>query len=136
MVRKNKWKMIAAFKRTKRFLTAAVAVISESPSHPRAKSGNVVFDQEFITVTEARNRQTRDALTGRLTTAQAHLNKEAIRTAYLALAEADVLRGDIAEAYHAALRAKDYCTNRAQTMQVSFLVLELAICLQVCGVIY
>lgn len=98
----------------------------DSPSHPRAKAGNVVFDQEFITLTEARNRQTRDALTGRLTTAQAHLNKESIRTAYLALAEADVLRGDLTEAYHAALRAKDYCTNRAQTSQVSFLVLELA----------
>lgn len=102
----------------------------DSPSHPRSKAGNVVFDQEFITLTEVRNRQTRDALTGRLTTAQAHLNKEAIRTAYLALAEADVLRGDLTEAYHAALRAKDYCTNRAQTSQVSFLVLELAICLQ------
>jgi COP9 signalosome complex subunit 1 len=107
-----------------------ILLATDSPSHPRAKAGNVVFDQEFITLTEARNRQTRDALTGRLTSAQAHLNKEAIRTAYLALAEADVLRGDLTEAYHAALRAKDYCTNRAQTSQVSFLVLELAICLQ------
>lgn len=98
-----------------------------SPSHPRARSGNVIFDHEFITQTDARNRSTRDMLTGRLTTAQAHLNKEAIRTAYLALAEADVLRGDLTEAFHAALRAKDYCTNRAQTSQVSFLVLEVAI---------
>jgi len=101
-----------------------------SPSHPRARSGNVIFDHEFIMQTEVRNRQSRDMLTGRLNTAQAHLNKEAIRTAYLALAEADVLRGDLTEAYHAALRAKDYCTNRAQTSQVSFLVLELAIHLQ------
>lgn len=91
-----------------------------SPSHPRARSGNVIFDHEFIVQTEVRNRQSRDMLTGRLNTAQAHLNKEAIRTAYLALAEADVLRGDLTEAYHAALRAKDYCTNRAQTSQVSF----------------
>ncbi|CAB9517960.1 signalosome complex subunit 1 [Seminavis robusta] len=98
-----------------------------SPSHPRARSGNVVYDHDFLVETDARNRGTRDMLTGRLHTAQAHLNKEAIRTAYLALAEADVLRGDLTEAYHAALRAKDYCTNRQQTSQVSFLVLELAI---------
>ena len=100
------------------------------PSHPRSRSGGVVFDHEFITQSEARNRSTRDMLAGRLNTAQAHLNKDAIRAAYLALAQAEVLCGDLTAGFHAALRAKDYCTNRAQTSQVSFLVLELAIHLQ------
>lgn len=100
------------------------------PSHPRSRSGSVVCDHEFTTQSEARNRSTRDMLAGRLNTAQAHLNKEAIRAAYLALAQAEVLCGDLTAGFHAALRAKDYCTNRAQTAQVSFLVLELAIHLQ------
>jgi 26S proteasome subunit RPN7/PCI domain len=101
-----------------------------NPSHPRARSGNVVYDHDFLVECESRNRGIRDLLSSRLHAAQAHLNKEAIRTAYLALAESDILRGDLPEAYHAALRAKDYCTNRQQTCQVSFLVLELAIHLQ------
>jgi len=76
---------------------------------------------------ESKNRQARDVLVGRLSAAQSHLNKEAIRTAYLALAEHDQKTGELTEAFHHVIRAKDYCTNRQQTTQVSLKILELSL---------
>lgn len=76
------------------------------------------------------NRQARDVLHQRLQVAKAHLNKEAIRVAYLALADFDEKTGDLNEAFHSSLRAKDYCTNRNQTIHVSICILQRALYLQ------
>lgn len=51
------------------------------------------FDVEWTNETENSNRENRHVLEGRLSTAQSRLHKDAIRTAYLALAEHDVRTG-------------------------------------------
>lgn len=73
------------------------------------------------------NRQDREVLMQRLSLAQAHLNKEAIRVAYLALAEHDTQTGELPEALFSAVRAKDYCTSRSHTAVVSLHVLQIAL---------
>ena len=83
-------------------------------------------DQEWI-LQETREYQiSLKTLLGRLSTAQAHLNKEAIRLAYLALCDFHRPRGDLEEAMRFALRSKDYCTTRNQTAHVCLLIMELA----------
>jgi hypothetical protein len=67
-----------------------------------------------------------ESIEGRLLAAQAHLNKEAIRMAYLALCDFHRPRGDLRSAMRVALRSKDYCTNRNQTAHVCLLIMELA----------
>jgi COP9 signalosome complex subunit 1 len=88
---------------------------------------HILYDAAWVHDAEHTNRRSRDVLTSRLQAAQAHLNKEAIRAAYLALAEHDGATGDLTEAFHAVLRAKDYCTSRQQTGQVSLAILELSL---------
>ena len=51
------------------------------------------FDVNWTNVTENSNRENRHILEGRLSTAQSRLHKDAIRTAYLALAEHDIRTG-------------------------------------------
>jgi hypothetical protein len=69
-------------------------------------------------------------LQGRLSAAQSHLHKEAIRTAYVALAQHDAKTGELRDALGYLLRATDYCTTRSQTAHISLLVLELALALE------
>jgi hypothetical protein len=95
---------------------------SGSNSGSNTNSGNsvavrnhIVYDTAWVHDAEMNNRTGRDILTSRLQAAQAHLNKEAIRAAYLAMAEHDAMTGDLTEAFHSVLRAKDYCTSRQQT---------------------
>jgi COP9 signalosome complex subunit 1 len=85
------------------------------------------MDSDWITATEASNRSARHVLQGRLSTAQSHLHKEAIRTAYLALAQQDAKTGELRDAMGSLLRATDYCTTRSQTAHISLLILELAL---------
>lgn len=68
-----------------------------------------------------------ETLEARLSTAQAHLAKEAIRTAYLALAEFHRLRGDLRESLRRVLRSRDFCTNTRQSGQVCLMVIELGV---------
>lgn len=82
-----------------------------------------VFDAHWYNDTFANNRQNRDILQSRLQASQAHLNKEAIRVAYLAIAEFATRTGDMSEAFHAVLRAKDFCTTRQQTTTVTLQIL-------------
>eukprot|EP00339_Tiarina_fusa_P009995 CAMPEP_0117011940 /NCGR_PEP_ID=MMETSP0472-20121206/10160_1 /TAXON_ID=693140 ORGANISM="Tiarina fusus, Strain LIS" /NCGR_SAMPLE_ID=MMETSP0472 /ASSEMBLY_ACC=CAM_ASM_000603 /LENGTH=474 /DNA_ID=CAMNT_0004714891 /DNA_START=56 /DNA_END=1480 /DNA_ORIENTATION=+ len=85
------------------------------------------IDPDWITAAEASNRSARHVLQGRLSTAQSHLHKEAIRTAYLALAQQDSKTGELRDAMGSLLRATDYCTTRSQTAHISLLILELAL---------
>ena len=78
---------------------------------------------------EASNQRDRQTLQGRLSAAQSHLHKEAIRAAYVALAHHDVQTGNTRDAMGYLLRATDYCTNRSQTAHLSLLILELALAL-------
>lgn len=77
-------------------------------------------------MTESANFSARQALTGRLSSAQSHLHKEAIRTAYLALAEHDLQTGSRAQGMANLMRSMDYCTTRTQTAQISVVILEVA----------
>ena len=90
-----------------------------------AKTG-ISYDHAWVEETEATAQMTHDTLEGRLSAAQAHLQKEAIRTAYLAIGEFHRQRGDLQSAMRAVLRSRDYCTNRGQTAHVCLLVMELA----------
>jgi hypothetical protein len=107
-----------------------------------------------MNTTETNNRDKRQILEGRLSSAQSRLHKEAIRTAYLALAEHDLRSGrdmKIASANNnntntnnnkaidlvkdnaftnvnsSLFRAMDYSTSKIQTAQIGLLILESAL---------
>lgn len=123
---------------------AGVGAVTAAPSSSHPPPLPFAIDTAWLSSQEARNRQAREALAARLGQAQAHLHKEAIRAAYLALAEHEASKGggsggagggtgaaaaDLTEAFHLTLRARDYCTTRSQTAMVSLQILELAIAL-------
>jgi hypothetical protein len=90
---------------------------------------NFHYDSEWVEQRDAANQRDRQVLQGRLSAAQSHLHKEAIRSAYVALAQHDVQTGNVRDAMGYLLRATDYCTNRSQTAHLSLLILELALAL-------
>ncbi len=94
---------------------------------------SIVFDAQWVVLAEAANRDDRHILQSRLSTAQSHLHKEAIRTAYIALAQHDITTGDLKESLGSLLRATDYCISRAQTAQISLLILEVCLALKEYG---
>ena len=110
-------------------IVSPTALASES-KQPPLRFPSKLFDEEWVLATEAANRNSRHVLQGRLSTAQSHLHKEAIRTAYLALAQHDTKAGDLQMSLGSLLRATDYCTTRTQTAQISLLILELSFGLQ------
>jgi COP9 signalosome complex subunit 1 len=85
------------------------------------------YDAAWVQEAEAHNRHERETLLVRLQTAQAHLNKEAVRAAFTSLSTFYLQTGDLHEAFHAAVRAKDYCTSRQQTASNSLQILAVAI---------
>ena len=85
------------------------------------------LDAHWLQEAEAHHRHQLQVLQNRLQTAQAHLQKDAVRTAYHALAQFFLQTGDLGEALHAAVRSKDYCTHRTQTAQASETILALAL---------
>ena len=87
----------------------------------------LTFDATFASTTENTSLMHLETLEARLSTAQAALAKEAIRTAYLALAEFHRLRGDLRESLRRVLRSRDFCTNTRQTGQVCLMVIELGV---------
>ena len=64
-----------------------------------------------------------------MSSAQSHLHKDAIRAAYVALAQHDAKVGQSRDALGLLLRANDYCTSHTQTAQISLLILELSLAL-------
>lgn len=107
---------------------------------------DLTFDAEWANEIESTNNENRRILEGRLSTAQSRLHKDAIRTAYFAIAEHDVRTGrdnykSLAETMistdtastsnanvNAALfRAMDFCSTRIQTAQIGLHIIESAI---------
>jgi len=105
-----------------------------------------VFDGGWATQTENSNLENRHHLDGRLSTAQSRLHKEAIRAAYLELAEHDIrtMRDNhksVAETLEgsskdrtktvnvnaALFRAMDFCATRLQTAEIGLQIIESAI---------
>ncbi|KAL3911404.1 MAG: hypothetical protein SGILL_007295, partial [Bacillariaceae sp.] len=99
------------------------ALRRKSPPNPKP------LDSEWIQTTEHANHTARQMLVGRLSSAQSHLHKEAIRTAYMALAEHDLKTGNTNEAMGSLNRASEYCTTRTQTAQLSLVTLQVAFCM-------
>lgn len=110
----------------------------DGPQHPGPTTTNHSSSSSsfsliaWMTAQEHRNKHTRDALQARLSQAQAHLHKDAIRAAYVALANHELQVGPDppTEAFHLVLRAKDYCVTRPQTATVSLQILEVALALK------
>ncbi|KAL7569659.1 hypothetical protein ACA910_008313 [Epithemia clementina (nom. ined.)] len=103
------------------------------------------YDVSWVEEQEEMARQSREVLEHRLQVAQSQLHKESIRTAYLALSQAQSGHhstnhyggnnnnnngvGDLMQSFHALLRAKDYCTNRSQTTAVCLQIVSTALAL-------
>lgn len=83
-------------------------------------------DEEWLRTTAAANEAALEVLEARLSAAQANLNKDAIRTAYLNIGEFLLQKGQVRDALRNVLRSRDYCTNRAQTLHICWKVIELA----------
>jgi 26S proteasome subunit RPN7 len=98
-------------------------------------------DEEWMHTTDQERQQEQSALSQRLSMAQTHLNKDAIRQAYLAQSEFELRTvtnlpntSTSLAALHIALRARDYCTNiKLHVIPVGCLILELAILLSSSG---
>jgi len=86
----------------------------------------ISYDAPWVEETEILTQTSMGTLEGRLSAAQAHLQKEAIRIAYLAIGDFARQRGDLHQALRAVMRSRDYCTTRSQTGHVCQLVIELA----------
>eukprot|EP00980_Cylindrotheca_fusiformis_P001255 scaffold332_cov117-Cylindrotheca_fusiformis.AAC.15 len=105
----------------------SAAAAATTPSAGRRVPPTSAADAEaWILNTEASNRETRHVLQGRLASAQSHMHKDAIRTAYVSLAQHNMKTGHTREALTSLLRAMDYCVSRSQTAQLSILLLEAA----------
>jgi hypothetical protein len=102
-------------------------------SQPPSRQPSIPYDQDWVLTTESANRNDRHVLQGRLSTAQSHLHKEAIRTAYIALAQHDIKTGELQDSLGSLFRATDYSTSRQQTAQISLLILEVCLGLQQYG---
>lgn len=109
---------------------AAGSSLSPSSTRHRRVPHNHPIDTNWMAIHEDSNQTARQVLQGRLSTAQSHLHKDAIRQAYLALSEHDLKTGHLSESLGSLMRAVEYCTNRSQTAQISLLILQVAFGLQ------
>lgn len=89
----------------------------------------LTYDAAWVEETEAAQRQDRAVLRHRLQSVQSHLHKEAIRAAYLSLAEHEARVGELFEAFNSVSRAKDYCTSRQHTATVCLQIVNLSLLL-------
>jgi hypothetical protein len=85
------------------------------------------LDAKWVHDSDAQNRKEYDLLLGKLSTSQAHLNKDAIRTAFTDLSDFMCRTGSLADALSYALKAKDYCSSRPQQASNSHSILTLAV---------
>lgn len=84
------------------------------------------FDSDWVSEAEAANRNDLHMLRGRLSSAQSHLHKEAIRTAFVALAQHYLQTGHLRDALASLVRAVDYSTSRSQSAHISLFILEVS----------
>jgi len=101
----------------------------DHPDHPPPHPSKYGFhyDAPYLTQTESSSSMQLEALEARLKTAQAHLTKESIRSAYLSLADFHKNRGELREALHKMKKSQDYCTKNSQSGQVCLMIIELAV---------
>jgi COP9 signalosome complex subunit 1 len=86
-------------------------------------------DAAWLQRAHAEQTQRCETLTSRLHTAQAHLHKDAIRTAYSDLALFHLDTGALEDARTNAMRAKDYCVNRQQTAAATLVAVQVLLLL-------
>ena len=106
--------------------TASTTLLPAAMPHAPAKYG-LSFDATFATTASQTSQLHLQTLEARLSSAQSHLAKDAIRTAHLALAEHYRLRGDLRTSLRHLLRSRDYCTATRQSGTVCLLVIELGV---------
>lgn len=90
------------------------------------RTGGIIYDSVWVQDTERLTQSALATLEARLSAAQAQLQKEAIRTAYLAIGDFLRQRGDLPAALRAIMRSREYCTTRAQTAHVCLVIIEMA----------
>jgi hypothetical protein len=112
------------------FIIYFIESAAQQSHHHHHRLPKTAYDNEWVQTTEASNKNARHVLQGRLSAAKSHLHKEAIRSAYIALAQHDAKTGELRGAMGYLLRATDYCTTRSQTAHISLLILELALHLE------
>lgn len=92
-----------------------------------ASLGLPALDTKWVSETESQNRRNMESLEGKLRTAEAHLNKDAIRSAYTELSDFMAQTGELSAALTYILKAKDYCSSRQQQASNSHRILSLAV---------
>lgn len=90
-------------------------------------SGKFTYDEEWTIQTIETQQTQLETLESRLSSAQAHLNKEAIRTAFLSLHDFFLKTGQLRHAMKYLIQARDYCTGNAQIISLCLDIATLGI---------
>ncbi len=101
-------------------------------------SHHQTYDPAFPAKAKRESQARLDTLEARLATAQAHLVRESIRTALLALGEFHKRRGDLREAWRRVWKSREYVSvggtvlpggtgGGAEMMQISLLLIEIGV---------
>lgn len=83
------------------------------------------YDSSWVSTTDQAAQFQLETLHSRLLTAQSHLAKEAVRCAYISLANFHKSRGFLKEAFSSILKARDYCTSHLHTAETYLQAVEL-----------
>lgn len=83
------------------------------------------YDSSWVSTTDQAAQFQLETLQSRLLTAQSHLAKEAVRSAYISLANFHKSRGFLKEAFSSILKARDYCTAHLHTAETYLQAVEL-----------
>jgi COP9 signalosome complex subunit 1 len=83
------------------------------------------YDSSWVSTTDQAAQFQLETLHSRLLTAQSHLAKEAVRSAYISLANFHKSRGFLKEAFSSTLKARDYCTTHLHTAETYLQAVEL-----------
>ncbi len=83
------------------------------------------YDSTWVSATDQAAQFQLETLHSRLLTAQSHLAKEAVRSAYISLANFHKNRGFLKEAFAYILKSRDYCTTHLHTAETYIQAIEL-----------
>jgi len=98
-----------------------------SSNNNNTVSHGIAYDAKWATTTLSQSQSQLETLEARLSTAQSHLAKESIRSAYLSLADYSKARGNLKESLKYTLRSRDYCTDVRSSASMCLSVIELGI---------
>jgi len=90
-------------------------------------ASQITYDASWVASTDQTAQLQLETLHSRLLTAQSHLAKEAIRSAYVSLANFYKSRGALKEALTYILKSRDYCSTHVQTSEMCLQVIELSL---------